>query len=220
MLINVPEIVLYNAINTALKFISDDYRNTTDKSQTFLAYLVSGIKIDKYDFLTQAAEIFVKEEDDPRLINVNLAYNMQLNTPPSIYISLPSETQGEMNIGIDQGYEDYEWPDGSVRLPVYTSRYSATYQIVITSDNSNEVVLIYHVIKSILTSMIFHLDQLGLQNITIGGGDLSLSSDIMPSSIFYRIINFGCQYQSSSLSLNKFPILSQLIITGKPVESL
>jgi hypothetical protein len=54
-----PEISIKTILNAILLFIRTDYNNASDKDTSYLAQLVKGLKLDKFDIFVQSVEIFV-----------------------------------------------------------------------------------------------------------------------------------------------------------------
>jgi hypothetical protein len=145
---------------------------------------------------------------------------MNVDKVPSIYIALANEQNGQNGMGLDQGYQqDLENEDGST-LPVFTRRKNTSYNIMITSDNSNEVVMIYHFLYALLTSLTPHLNMKGLENISIGGQDLQLRGDLIPKNIFMRALAINLQYETSVPDLSRNPTVGALFASGTPVEEI
>src|SRR5690606_20716173 len=99
-------------------------------------------------------------------------------------------------------------------------RYRATYDIVILSDNSNEVVMLYHIIKSLLVALSASLTLEGLENMTFGGQDLQPYADLAPKNLFMRAIRLTIEYNSSALGFDKHPLFQDIVLEPKAVESI
>lgn len=213
-LVRVPEYILLDTVKLILKFIKTDYDSVSDKTKSVLYKLVGDISVEKYSYFDQAVQIFIKNIEGPAEINVNLIYNMQQNDFPSIYISCPSESNGQNSIGNDEGYtEDIDNGDGTY-TKVFTRRYSCNYQIVITSNNSNDVILIYHVLKAFLISLTAQLNFLGFQDLALGGNDIGQLGQLTPANNYFRGINLSFFYETKTIDLSKYPIINDLIFTG------
>jgi len=214
-LIKIPEYILLSTVRIILNFIASDYNGVTDKTQSVLYQLIGGLQVDKYVSFDQAVAIFITAQTGPREINTNLIYNMELNSVPSIYISLPSESSGQNSIGNSEGFQPNILNQGNYQS-VYTRRFQPSYQIVITSDNSNEVVIIYHVLRAFLISLTAQLEFLGLQNLQLSGNDIGQNGQLSPNS-YYKGINLSFFYDTSSMSLYKYPIITDILAIGTPL---
>jgi len=209
-LILVPEFLIFDTLTKVLKFISDDYTEQSDKSNSFIRQIILNLGLERYKYVEQAIEVFVKEQDNPRLLEVNLMLNMhKVLGPPKIHITIPSDSTGQNAIGGSQNsftvpvfYENEETETYEYRNS-YSRRLNTQVSLVITSDNSNEVVLIYHIIRALFISLQNHVALSGLENLTFSGQDLSHLGDKVPTNMYMRALNLGFQYQTGSLDLSK-----------------
>jgi len=219
----IPETIILDSLEKGLQFVRTDYQTNLDanaEQDSYLYRILHGIGIERYTYFTQGKKVFLAEEDDPRKLNIDLMYNMNVDKVPSVYIALANEQNGQNGMGLDQGYQqDLENEDGST-LPVFTRRKNTSYNIMITSDNSNEVVMIYHFLYALLTSLIPHLNIKGLENISIGGQDLQLRGDLIPKNIFMRALAINLQYETSVPDLSRNPTAGAIFFSGTPVEEV
>lgn len=221
-MIRIPEFILLDTVQKLLNFVRVDFQSAATEQDSYLYKTLTGSKIERYDFYTQGKKIFLALEDDPRLLKVDLMYNMDIDKVPSIYITLPSEQNGQNGMGVDEGYQEAEIEDmdinglGGSFTSVFTRRFNTTYSLMIISDNSNEVILIYHFLKALLISAHAHLNLSGIENIALGGQDIQLNSDRIPKHLFMRALTLNIQYETSSLDLRSHPMLGSILAKGKP----
>lgn len=219
----IPEFTILEAINIGLKYIRQDLEdNASTIEQSYLHRILKGQSIERYNFFDQAKTLLTREEDDPRLLSVDLMYNMNFDKIPSIYVTLSGEQHGQNNIAVEQesevlfNGEDIDNP--TTYNSVYTRRKQANYSIYITSDNSNEVNLLYHIIDCLILSMTTHLSLKGLYNLTQGGQDVQIDSDKIPKHIFIKALSLGMQYQRSAPDFRQVPVITQMMCQGTPTE--
>lgn len=219
----IPEIIIYNTLKGLLNFLKLDYNNQSDVSYSYLYKLLAGISIDKYDYFAQAEAVFITAIDDPRDIQVNMMLNMQTSRFPSIHVTIPSESYntGGNGIGIDQNFETIIYNDQTQsNSDTFTRNTLANYNLVITSNNSNEVVLIYHVLKHLLYAAQNHLEISGLQNFKVGGQDLQIMQDMDNKSVYFRALTLGFSYDSSTIALYANPYLNTVTFASHVVNEL
>lgn len=225
-LIRVPEFIIHDSLSKALDFIRKDYTAQANKSNSYLYKLLETGGFQKYKNFEQAEQVFIVDETHPRYLDIDLMFNMDRDGAPTIHITMPSESPGQNAIGNEEGYQEPLWDDPSNNIvnktysSVFTRRYKATYDIVITSDNNNEVLLIYHVLKALLVALTGHLHLSGLENISFSGQDLQPYAELTPKNIFLRAIRLGVEYESSTLSFEKFQYALDIIFKGTAVEEL
>lgn len=222
-LIIIPEYKLLQHVEKCLAFIRSDYVAQADKNNSYLMRVLNGNAIERYDLKTQAKKVFIDNDvTNDRFLETNLMFNMKREGLPTIHITLPSEqTQmGGNGVGVDQGYREQEILDeGKVTekiFNVFTRRFQSTYNIVITSDNSNEVIMIYHVIRALLISTNGSLHLTGLENINTGGQDVQLYQGMANKNMYVRAITVGLQYETSAPDIWNNPIFKDLFATGTP----
>jgi len=193
----IPEAILLDSLRKGLKLIRDDYNaNKSDPPTTLLYKILSGNVIQRYDLFEQAKQVFITTEgNDPRHLDVNLFFNAKRAHIPTIHITLPGEDEKDNALGLSNGYQQPVFNSGETQYnQVFNRRYNATYNIIVTSDNTLEVVLIYHFMRSLLISLNPHLSLAGLTNIKMGGSDININSEIVPVNVFVRGIKFNFQY--------------------------
>lgn len=202
----IPELVIYQTLENITKYIRDDLKsNEADETKSFLYRLLgldddgNPMKMNRYNYFVQAKKIFNSVQN----LNVNFGYNFEVAKIISFHIILPSEQPSSIPIGEDEGYQT-ETEEGNVQLK-FCQMFSSTYQIMITSDNSNEVNIVYHIYKSLLITLVPHLSLKGLLNPKLSGNDIVFQDDQMPMGIFHKVLNLSFDYEL---------VVPQLLING------
>ncbi len=135
---------------------------------------------------------------------------------PTIHITLPNEQTGQSGIGVDEGFVD-ELHEGGKSVPILTRRFDTQYSIIVTSDNSFEVIMIYYTLRSLLISTFVQLEFEGLSNPKLSGQDLRLYQEIIPRNVFARAIGLSVSYEESSPALFSKDEITSIIFDGKAV---
>lgn len=224
----IPDQILVDTLNTCLDIIRDDYNSvlgTGKQNESLLYLLLYNTSIGKYNFLREAVKIFVTtpEKDGPKHMEVKLSYDhTSEQAMPGIFVSLPSENTVNNSIGIGEGdQEELIMPRNASEQDEYRAqymrRYLATYHIIIVCENRNEMLVIYHVMKSMITACINHLSigQNSLSNIKIGGQDLIRLPGI-PDRAFKRAITLSFEYEQVVPSLVIKKVYRKLRLFWKP----
>jgi len=220
MAIFIPEIELHNTLKAILTLIREDYESRSNKEHTLLYKILGSNRLQRYNLYEQGKKVFLAKEDDPRFLDVQMFFNMKRASIPTIHITLPSEQAGQDGLGIDEGYADPAHdempsigdPDILQTSPNYTRRFDTTYNIIITSDNTNEVILIYHLLRAILIPVFDHLNQVGIENCKIGGRDIQAYPSLVPDSIFMRGLSLSFSYQITSPGIFKQDVIQKIIL--------
>ena len=190
-----PEIVIYNALEEIIKYVRRDL-SESDKDENTILYRLLGkdsedkpLKMNRWNFFKQAKSIFKNEQN----LSVNFGYNFEVAKIISLHIILPSEEAAESAIGQDEGYNDILDENGLTRF--FTQNFRSNYQIMITSNNSSEVLTVYHILKSMLLIIFPHLEIMGLRLNKLSGNDVLFRDEMMPNGIFHKVLNLNFNYE-------------------------
>ena len=219
-----PEFIIQRTLVTIVKMLRDDLEeNKGDETQSLL-YKILGLdeqgqalKLNLYDVFKQAKKIVQTKQN----LSVNFGYNQEVANIISMHILLPSE-QGSMTIGADEGYlEDDVFDDDGNKIGVqqyYTQTYESTYQIMITSNNSAEVNVVYNILKSMLLMLVPHLELMGLRLPTLSGNDIVMQDDLVPVPIFHKVLNLSFKYEHNVPKLTQERIAKQFYVTMRMID--
>ena len=219
-----PEFVIQRTLVTIVKMLRDDLEeNKGDETQSLL-YKILGLdeqgqalKLNLYDVFKQAKKIVQTKQN----LSVNFGYNQEVANIISMHILLPSE-QGSMTIGADEGYlEDDVFDDDGNKIGVqqyYTQTCESTYQIMITSNNSAEVNVVYNILKSMLLMLVPHLELMGLRLPTLSGNDIVMQDDLVPVPIFHKVLNLSFKYEHNVPKLTQERIAKQFYVTMRMID--
>lgn len=193
----IPEMVIYQTLENITKYIRDDLKaNSADLKKSFLYRLLGldddgkEMKTNRYNYFVQAVKIFQGMQN----LSVNIGYNFEVAKIISFHIILPSESPAGISIGEDEGYRTEKDKDGNTQLK-FCQMFQSTYQIMITSDNSNEVNLVYHIYKSLMIALVPHFTLKGLLNPKLSGNDIVFQDDTIPMGIFHKVLNLTFDYE-------------------------
>lgn len=207
-----PDIILCRTLESIVKLLREDLIANSKSDEETILYKIIGVdeeekplKWNFVNFYKQAKKIILDENN----LSVNFGYNLETSTPICMHIILPSE-QGKMCIGADEGYLSERDKDGNYQL-YHTEMYETTYQIMITSTNSTEVTIVYHIIKSMLLMLVDQIDLMGLRNPTLSGNDIVMQDDLTPVPIFHRVLNVSFTYEHNVPKLIKDNIAKSFI---------
>ena len=214
-----PEIIIYNTLKSILQIVKEDFINAEDEKNTIL-YNFFGVDFndnrlifESFNYFEQAKELFVK-----RSVSVNIGYNLETAPLGCVHILLPNENGRDLNIGADENYQpnivETDSSGKSYYTPQYNSVYDATYNLMITSENTFQVLLIYNLFKAALVSIYYHLELSGLRLPKISGQDINLQSDLVPTHIFHRSLMLSFIYEISVPDFFRRKIISNFTATA------
>lgn len=210
-----PEVVIYKALESIIRYIRTDLSKAEKDEDTILYRLLgedidgNPLRMNRWNFFKQAKKIFTDNQN----LSVNFGYNYEVAKIISLHIILPSEEAAESAIGQDEGYQVY--PDGEDRaFEGFTQNFRSNYQIMITSNNSSEVLTVYHVLKSTLLMIFPHLEIMGLRLNKLSGNDVYFKDDMMPNGIFHKVLNLSFNYELRVPQLISQEIIKGIIVRG------
>jgi len=188
----------------------------TDATRRSLLYSIFGnVNFEKYDYFAQAGKILKsKFESEKRKLEIHLGYDQNRVTFPAINIMLPSEENQPKQTGVTGGLINYG--DGTMS-DENLHAYQDTYDLLITSDNMNDVVVVYNMIKTLLLMGMMHLNARGMENVWIGGRDIMMDFELDPMTLFHRTIAVSFFYQNLVPDLSDFTPITAIAVTGNPV---
>lgn len=211
-----PEVIIYNALESIISCVRRDLSEKENDASTML-YRLLGENIDgkpmsmnRWNFFKQAKSIFKDEQN----LSVNFGYNFEVAKIISLHIILPSEEAAESAIGQDEGYGDEIDDNGNLNR-FFTQNFRSNYQIMITSNNSSEVLTVYHILKSMLLMIFPHLELMGLRLNKISGNDVLFRDEMMPNGIFHKVLNLSFNYELKVPQSVANEIIKNIIFSGR-----
>lgn len=160
-------------------------------------------KIDTYDLYQQSLKIFAKDSAK-RGIAIGVGYNMaRVETgEPSIHILLPNESMSAAPIGDGEGYaEEIIDSQQNKAFSILSANSESSYNLLITTDNVNELMVMYHWLKSTSLTFSSQFALRNMQNVKIGGNDLQFNDELVPPNVYHRNFNLSFTYDYFALNL-------------------
>ena len=194
----IPEIVIYQTLENITKYIRDDLAAHAESIESSFLYRLLGvdddgnpIKMNRYNYFIQAKKIFENKKN----LSVNIGYNFEVAKIISFHIILPSEQPSSIPIGEGENYfTEVDEETGKVQMKFHQV-FSSNYQIMITSDNSSEVNLVYHIYKSLFVALVPHFSHKGFMNPKFSGNDIVFQDDTIPAGLFHKVLNIHFDYE-------------------------
>lgn len=211
-----PEVVLYHTLNSILEIIRSDFNNHQVEDTILYHYFAknecgNNVEWETFNYFQQAKELFV----DKNRIQVNLGYNMSVSDVACIHILLPSESGMPLGIGGDENYIGYQENKYQETFQaIFTEMFDATYNLIITSENTMEVILIYNMLKASLISLYTHIELSGLRLPKISGQDIQIQSDLVPPHIFHRSLSLNFKYEVHVPDILRKRMIKDFQVTG------
>lgn len=199
-----------------IKKLLDFFVNKVDEK--YLYRLFEEDKIGDYYFTENAKKIFLRNPESDRQVQTHIFFNHERASLPTIHINLPSESMGGDN-GIDWDYDvKQDFKNENLAYRVAPKTYSAKFNIIFTSSNTFEVLIMYSVIKSMIQGNITLLEKNGLRNMKLSGTDIIFNEGFMPQNIFSRALILDCIYTFDGVSFETVDSINNVIFNGQ-IES-
>lgn len=203
----IPELILFKTIETFQKIIMEDYNslpsNEKNKSMLFDLFKTDDngdlMKLSKFDYYTQSISLLTRDIDNPRFLDINIGYNTTRLSLPTIHILLPSENKGRFDsLGLSEGNPETYYDNATESFIISKSKtFLSTYHLMITSDNSSEVLTIYYWLRAMFIIFNDHLVFKGLLNINFSGADIQVTQEYVPPTIFHRNLSISFDFESN-----------------------
>jgi len=218
MAVLMPEIILKKLIDGILIYIKQDYNKYTDKSKSILYNYFNGQVYGKFDYYQQAVDLFINRGvEHQRKLETRIFFDSDRAGIPTIHITLPNENPAKDGLGMGEGYADPVIIDGK-QHEQYTRTFDTMFHVVITSDNTFEVLLIYHLLRGMLVSVFDSLELSGFMNVMIGGQDVQINSELVPKGIFFRSVTVKFEYEITVPSIISAQQIASIAFTETIVE--
>ncbi len=186
----IPELLIKRIIDGIFLLVREDFKQQTNYKKTILYKMFVDTEYqDVYNFFKQAKELIIDNGvDKKRHIETHIMFTPDRVELPTIHVTVPSEASDEQAIGVTPRIDN----DG---LMTYNRRFRSNYNIMCTSNNRMEVLVMYYALRYMLISVFDTMTLFGLENPTITGQDLRLVHPNMPTGIFARGIGIAASYE-------------------------
>lgn len=219
-MIFIPEIRLYTILNQILDLIRDDIKANASTSKDSILYQMFEDTVygDDRSLYEDAKVLFLRKKDDPRLLEVRYFFDISRSLLPTLHITCPAENPGKTNsIGQDYTENIINHKQGIWR-EVFKRAFNPTYQIIITTDNPIECLIIYTVMKSMLISLFASLSFAGLQDPSISGQELQ--SEAIPPEVYMKAINLNVFYEMEIPAAFTHQVGKGIMFRGTPINEI
>jgi hypothetical protein len=211
-MITIPEIKLKAILDGLLSYVSTDWNNyPTDRTKTYLYRLFYGNVLGGFDFYTQSIEILNRTAASSRKLETRLEFDRERAMLPTIFINTPSDRlDGENSIGMGSLDEYYYEEEDGVTTDIYRRTFGGEYELIITSSNQHETLLIYNLLKALFVSA---ADTLAMQfdgTFSYVGKKLLPKDDMTPTPLYMRAIGIHIQYTLEVPSIVKKDLLGEI----------
>ena len=205
----IPILKVKKFVDLLIEFVKTDYESKTDKTKSFLYRVLSDNTSDGWDFYQNGIEIFIRGDDDKRKLETRLMFDRSRAGLPTIHVREPAKNKGsfdgigffddEIVITESTGLDDQNQPLPSTISSTARKTFSSQCDIMITSGNSLECVLIQEVLES---AMLASLDTLTIpffELVDFTSKELMMSDETERNQLFIKSITVQIGYQKDGI---------------------
>lgn len=221
----IPDAAIFTLLTTAFDFLRKDFENQIDEKQSYLYYLTNNISMQRVDVFKESKSIFLNNDPTSReRLTVNLGWPQTMREGVNVTITNPGEQYAQNVLSVDESpyiVEEFIYNNNDPENETnhyrhsYGRRYQANFKIIITGLGTNEILVVYNVIKSILISFdgTGHLNYMGFQNVKISGQDMEIRSDIVKHK-WAKSLNLTFDYEFKVPDTNRLNYWNGIMFNG------
>lgn len=203
MALNIQVIKIKKIVDNLIKYIRDDYNTkfqAGNEEDSFLYKSLNGNEDADYDFYKQGKAIFLRDQTSARNVKTSLMMSKNLHQTPHIYVREPSKANGTFNsFGGGLGHSSFVEANGSIH-DEYRDTKRASYEIVVTSDNSLDTVLITEVLYSLFVGGQEALNML-FNTFTFSMKELVINNNMSTPNLYVKSIIIDTMYENNISSI-------------------
>lgn len=192
-----PELALFDLIDKLTTYLITDLNVSSQDSKTILYSILGDNKFRENLYFNKAKDLFLRSEEDPRKLRLQLYYTYEKEEIPTISITAPVDQPALDVDTIGGGENEYLDIITGKTQPYFSRNFKSTINIVITSKNVEEQVLLYNVYRALLVGFLPILNLRGFQNPSISGRDMQVDPELINSNSYVRIITLSYFYEVS-----------------------
>lgn len=197
-----PEIRLQRICQSLIRFVVRDLKEKIEEGKEENSYLYLFFHASNKDknesaLYKEAKIIFSRKEEDQKFLKVYPIFDRRRATLPTIHIVIPQDSDNIKFLGDIEG--DFCQETNS---EILQRGFATQFELIVTSDNVLEVLIINYVLRGLLLSSIPQLQEIGFINPQFSTQDLNSNSDIMPANVYMKGILMNANYIESVPQIN------------------
>lgn len=176
-------------VDALINWVIKDYLSHENEENSWLYLSFSGMESSRYKVYTQLKDLLLRTKTHPRKLETRLMFDPSRAEMPTIHVHMPSEEPVGGNF-MGMGSQDRDITENGSKFSYnYSKDFSANYDIIITSNNPMEVLILYEFLKRVFIAGADTLVE-KFDNFNLSGKELLYDSTLMPN-IFFRA--FSCK---------------------------
>ena len=200
MALVIPELKLLKIVEAFIHLVRTDYSSKANEEDSLLYKMFGGESIDNYDYFEQAKAVISNTANQPRRLQVFKFFNQKRAHFPTVHIVVSNDTPSGMDNGIGFDFNGEE----------HSRVFDTKITILVTSDNQEEVAIIYYMLRFLFISGVDTFEYHGIRNIKFSGGDVQLGQEITPP-VFSKSIALDFIYDAVTTVLHSGGIIDSIV---------
>lgn len=205
----IPILKVKKFVDLLIEFVKTDYDTKTDKTKSFLYRVLSDNVDEGWDFYQNGVAIFTRDGDDSRQLATRLMFDRSRAGLPTIHVREPAKNKGlfdgigffddQIVINESVGLDINDIPIPSTISSTARKTFNSTFDIMITSGNSLECVLIQEVLESAMLASFDSLTIPFFELIDFSSKELMMTDDMERNQLFIKSITLQIGYQKDGI---------------------
>jgi hypothetical protein len=205
----IPILKVKKFVDLLIAFIKIDYDSKTDKHKSFLYRVLGDNESDGWNFYKNGIAIFTRDGDDKRQLETRIGFDRSRAGLPTIHVREPAKNKGSFDgigfmddaivVNESVGLDGNGDPNPSTISGTARKTFNSTFDIMITSGNSLECVLIQEVLESALLSAFDGLTINFFDLINFTSKELMMNDDTERNQLFIKSITLNIEYQKDGI---------------------
>lgn len=208
-------------IQALLDFVRQDYTDNVaagTEQESFLYRVMQENETEEFDFWQLAKTLIQRDDSDSRKLEVRLMFDPTRAPLPTIFVREPSTSKGKSDsLGYITG-DLFVNESGGIQEERRRTFFS-NYQLMITSANQYETIVLKYLILSLLVGAqdtLIGLDSEGnyenpFYNFNFVAGEQIANSDLIPNPLFIQTVDIQSDYEFNVPDLSENQLLGSIL---------
>lgn len=204
--------LIFESTVAGVDFVSPTVTDMSSESFLLRCFDTEDI-IDEIDYRLLAIEIFTRTDLESRKIETRVMFDIDRASLPTVHVREPAKGKGKTDAIGYLGEDIYENIDGGFNSERRRS-FQSQYELMITSPNRHEVIIIEEVIMALL---IGSQDTLALASpfyqFDFSVKELIANNELVPFPMFIKSISLNMSYDKTYPDLSSDVMLGKILFT-------
>lgn len=213
-----PEVRLKKICDALIEYLVTDLKERLDAGEENKSYLYLLFHEDEYDntpseYYNQAKILFLRKESDTRYLRIFPIFDRRRAELPTIHIVVPQDSESILSIGDIEG-EVYQ----EILSEKLIRGFETQFNLITTSDNIMEVIIINYVLRALLIGSVSNLDVVGFINPRFSVQDLTARPELLPANTYVKGLAMFASYSDIVPTVGKSDGVQRVIFNLNKIK--